>query len=293
MAKGAEFGLVQGTDGLLARATLLGGDPTCNPPAGCGTVFSLSGVSPTASQFVPLVPCRLVDTRSGNGGSGPIQGGTFAIFDLPQLSQNKSCGHLSAAVSYSLNVTLIPKNGAPVSYLTIWPAGKTQPAVSTMNSLDGRIKATAAIVQAGASGAVNVFVANTADVVIDIDGYFAPPSAQTLQFYPLTACRVADTRLSRYPQGLGTPHLSQGVARDFPVLESVCIPLNVNAVAYSFNVTAIPYPALGNPLAYLEVWPTGAQPQHPVSTLNNPTGTYVANAAIVSAGVNEAEVLRR
>ena len=58
----------------------------------------------------------------------------------------------------------------------------------------------------------------------------------------------------------------------------------MNAVAYSFNLTAIPYPALGNPLAYLEVWPTGQQPQHPVSTLNNPTGTYVANAAIVSAG---------
>ena len=58
----------------------------------------------------------------------------------------------------------------------------------------------------------------------------------------------------------------------------------VSADAYSLNFTAIPYPALGNPLAYLEVWPTGQQPQHPVSTLNNPTGTYVANAAIVPAG---------
>jgi hypothetical protein len=95
---------------------------------------------------------------------------------------------------------------------------------------------------------------------------------------------VADTRSSTYPQGLGTPHLSHGVARDFPVLESSCIPQNVNAAAYSFNLTAIPYPALGNPLAYLEVWPTGNQPQNPVSTLNNPTGTYVANAAIVPAG---------
>jgi hypothetical protein len=200
------------------------------------------------------------------------------------LSQSKGCGDLSSAATYSLNVTLVPVNNQPVSYLTIWPAGKSRPLVSLMNSLDGRTKANAAIVPAGASGAVSVYLTDAANVVIDIDGYFAPPSAQTLQFYPLTPCRVADTRLSRYPQGLGTPHLSQGVARDFPVLESVCIPLNVNAVAYSFNLTAIPYPALGNPLAYLEVWPTGQQPQHPVSTLNNPTGTYVANAAIVSAG---------
>src|SRR5690348_9968414 len=30
--------------------------------------------------------------------------------------------------------------------------------------------------------------------------------------------------------------------------------------------------------------PWAQQPQNPVSTLNNPTGTYVANAAIVPAG---------
>ena len=154
-----------------------------------------------------------------------------------------------------------------------------------MNSLDGRTKANAAIVPAGASGAVNIFVTNTADVVLDIDGYFAPPSAQTLQFYPLTPCRVADTRKNNFPQGLGAPHLSQGVPRDFPVLNALhSCNIPSSAQAYSLNFTAIPYPSLGYPLAYLEVWPTGDQPQHSVSTLNNPTATYVANAAIVPAG---------
>ena len=37
-------------------------------------------------------------------------------------------------------------------------------------------------------------------------------------------------------------------------------------------------------MGYLEVWPTGQEPQSPVSTLNNLTGTTVANAAIVPAG---------
>jgi hypothetical protein len=153
-----------------------------------------------------------------------------------------------------------------------------------MNSLDGRTKANAAIVPAGVNGEVNIYVTNTADVVLDLDGYFSPASAQTLQFYPLTPCRVADTRKSTFPQGLGTPHLSAGVARDFPVLESPCLQSITNAAAYSFNVTAIPYPALEDPLYYLELWPTGSEPQNPVSTLNNATGTYVANAAIVQAG---------
>jgi hypothetical protein len=151
-----------------------------------------------------------------------------------------------------------------------------------MNSLDGRIKANAAIVPAGTSGGVSIYVTNTTNVVVDIDGYFTTPGGSTLQFYTLTPCRVADTRSSNYPQGLGTPNLLAGIARDFPVLSSPCLQNITNAAAYSFNLTAVPYQ--GSPLYYLEVWPTGAPPANPVSTLNNTTVTYVANAAIVPAG---------
>ena len=164
--------LLQASNGVLYGTTNVGGNTgTCNVPAGCGTIFSLSGVSPSQNQFVAVTPCRLLDTRSGSGGSGPIQGGRFATFDLRQLAQASGCGNLSSATAYSLNLTLIPKDQHPVSYLTIWPAGGAQPLVSTMNSLDGRTKANAAIVPAGAAGAVSVFVTNTADLILDIDGY--------------------------------------------------------------------------------------------------------------------------
>ena len=73
--------------------------------------------------------------------------------------------------------------------------------MSTLNSVDGRVKANAAITPAGSNGAVSVYVTNTTDVVIDIDGYFTPVTGSTLAFYPLTPCRVADTRLMSYPQG--------------------------------------------------------------------------------------------
>ncbi len=70
-----------------------------------------------------------------------------------------------------MNVTLVPVNGGPVPYLTIWPTGETQPLVSLMNS-DGRVKANAAIVPAGTSGEVSVYVTNTTNVLIDIDAFF-------------------------------------------------------------------------------------------------------------------------
>ena len=179
-------------------------------------------------------------------------------------------------------MTLVPIQHQRVRYLTIWPTGQAQPNVSLMNSPDGRTKANAAIVPAGSGSAVSVYVTDTTNVVLDIDGYFVTPSNTTLEFYPLTPCRVADTRSTQFPQGLGSPHLNGGVARDFPVLNSSCIPSGANPVAYSFNLTAIPYPQQGTPMGYLEIWPTGYEPPNPVSTLNNPTGTNVANAAIVA-----------
>ena len=51
--------------------------------------------------------------------------------------------------------------------------------------------ANAAIVPAGTGGAVNVYASNDTDLVIDVNGYFTPPAANSLQFYPLTPCRVA------------------------------------------------------------------------------------------------------
>ena len=237
-------------------------------------------------QFVPVTPCRVYDSRPSHGGTGAIQGGTSQDFNLPQLSQAGPCAStgldLSLATVYSLNITVIPHGS--LGYLTLWPTGQGQPTVSTLNSVDGRVKANAAITPAGSNGAVSVYVTNTTDVVIDIDGYFAPVTSSTLAFYPLTPCRVADTRLMSYPQGLGPPALVANTPRDFPVLKSTaCIPTGINPAAYSFNFTVVPINQ--HPIGYLSVWPTG-QSQPVVSTLNDQTGTIVANAAIVPAGTD-------
>ena len=229
---------------------------------------------PSAQQFVPVTPCRVVDTRNPDGtfGGPPIQGGTSRSFPIPQ----GSCNIPSTAADYSLNVTVVPHE--PLGFLTIWPSGETQPTVSLMNSTDGRVKADAAIVPAGIpNGSVSVYVSDTSDVVLDIDGYFTSPGGSTLTFYPLTPCRVVDTRGADGP--LGGPYLSGGVQRDFPVLESSCFSGVSSPATYSFNVTAVPH----EPLGYLTVWPAG-QTQPLVSTLNAVTGAVTANAAIVPAG---------
>ncbi len=222
----------------------------------------------TALQLVPVTPCRLVDTRPQYGGSGPIQGGTFQSFVL-----TGKCNIPATAAAFSLNVTVVPQG--PLAYLTIWPTGETQPVVSTLNSLDGRIKANAAIIGAGTGEAVSVYVTNTTNVVLDIDGYFVPAIDSALAFYPLTPCRIADTR----PEHGGGGPIPGGMTQDFPILDIPGCTVPATAQAYSLNLAAVP----PGPLGYLTVWPKGGS-RPTVSTLNDLTGTIVANAAIVPAG---------
>jgi hypothetical protein len=175
-----------------------------------------------------------VDTRNANGefGGPPLKGNSVRSFTIPD---NKDCNIPATAEAYSLNVTVVPPG--PLGFLTIWPTGQSKPNVSMLNSYDGRVKATAAIVPAGTEGSVNVYVSDATDVVLDIDGYFAPLNNSTLAFYPLPPCRVADTRNAN--GDLGGPYLAGGVPRDFPVLESTCGVPNT-AQAYSLNFAAVP-----------------------------------------------------
>src|SRR5579863_6186969 len=238
------------------------------------TIVSGSSSQP-ALRFIPITSCRIADTRNTPDGpfSGPsIAGGTSRDFVIP----NSACGIPSTAAAYSLNVAVVPQG--PLGYLTVWPTGQSQPLVAALNS-DGRVKSNAAIVPAGTNGAISAFATNTTDLVLDINGYFVPSSnTGALQFYPLTPCRVADTRNANGP--LGGPFIPGGQSRTFPILSSSCgVPSG--AQAYSLNLAAVPR----GPLGYLTAWATG-QPQPFVATLNAPTGTVTANAAIVAAGAS-------
>jgi thermitase len=252
-----------GINGALLTVTQAGGPP----PGAAGGLY-----------FVPVRPCRLVDTRENLGpfGRPALAGGVPRSF----VPASASCGIPGSAKAYALNVTVVPRG--PLGYITIFPTGQAQPLVSTLNSVDGRVKANAAIVAAGTGGAISVTATDATELVLDILGYFADPGANSnaLAFYPVTPCRVADTRNQN--GGLGGPILAAGVARSMPILSSGCgIP--ATAQAYSINATVVP----SGPLGYLTLWPSG-QSQPFVSTLNAPTGAVVANAAIVPAGAGGA-----
>jgi BMFP domain-containing protein YqiC len=125
----------------------------------------------TASTFLSITPCRVADTRDSARGSLGAPGlATGTQRDFPILQS--SCGIPANALSYALNVTAIPHESLP--FLTMWPTGKSQPDVSTLNSYQGTVVANAAIVPAGANGSISAYAAGKTDLILDITGYFAP-----------------------------------------------------------------------------------------------------------------------
>ncbi len=227
--------------------------------------YFVPATNATALAYYPVTPCRLVDTRGTAGpfGAPSLSGGQERMF--PVLAS--ACCVPAAAQAYSLNYTVVPKG--PLEYLTTWPTGQTRPRVSTLNAPTGTITANAAIVPAGTGGDVSVYATADTDIILDINGYFAPPAAGGLSFYTLAPCRAYDSRIR--PGGL-------------PLVDTTAVNIvgsNCGApgAAKSFvlNATAVPTPSL----LYLSLWADGGTGRPNVSVLNAPDGTVTSNLALV------------
>lgn len=218
----------------------------------------------SALAFYPMAPCRVTDTRIAAGAFGmpAMAGQQERIFPV----QTSSCQVPASAKAYSLNYTVVPKK--PLGYLTTWPTGKDRPLVSTLNAPTGTITANAAIVPAGDNGDVSVFVTDDTELIVDINGYFAPPANGGLSLYNLEPCRVYDSReVSGGQPMVNTTAISVAGTCKAPA----------NAQSYVFNSTVVPT----NSLLFLSLWPHGTGDQPTVSALNAPDGAVTSNMALV------------
>src|ERR1019366_9208815 len=229
--------------------------------------YFVAAPAPSALAFYPLTPCRVIDTRNPDSDlGGPYLQG-HQERDFPVLEAT-SCNIPASAQAYSMNFTVVPKH--ILGYLTVSPTGQSRPVVSTLNDLTGTIVANAAIVPAGTGGDIAIYPSNDTDLVVDIDGYFAPPGTGGLSLYTFPPCRVLDTRTV----GNGQP-FSGTLSPPVNVAASPCA-ISSHAQAYVFNASVVPQ----GPLGYLTLWPDGQQ-RPLASTLNAMDGMITSNMAIV------------
>jgi hypothetical protein len=214
------------------------------------------------SQFVPIVPFRLADTRSGTG--EPYSGQTLAPFSTLTIqvagASSGSSGIAANAQAVALNVTVVAPQDP--GYLTIWPAGLPQPLSSTINFPPKAIKAAYSQISVGQGGQVSIFngSAGSVDVVVDAYGYFSTSGQGG--FVSVSPYRLADTR-----PGTHTPYsgmtLSSGGSLKIQVSGVDGVP--AGAVAAVVNVTGTDATANGD---YFTVYPSDA-PSVPLSSLLN------------------------
>lgn len=131
--------------------------------------------------FVPITPCRLVDTRPGDLNTGPRSGKlganeTVAFNALGTGDSGSPCDIPSTATAIATNTVAIAPTAR--SFLTLYPGGVANPGTANLNFVAGQAPTpNAAIAPLAGDGTFNVFNAfGDVHLVIDVNGYFQPSS---------------------------------------------------------------------------------------------------------------------
>ena len=223
--------------------------------------------APQPSTYVPLTPSRLLDTRFGNGLSGPFSAGVPRTFQVGGLG-----GVPANATAVSGNLTVTGQSGAGWVYLGPDPVASSP--TSTLNFPVGDTRGNGLTVALGSGGTLSATLssASSAHLVFDVTGYYVP-DASGATYVPLTPSRLLDTR---FGNGLSGP-FSAGVPRTFQVGGLGGVPANATAVSGNLTVTG----QSGAGWVYLGPDPVASSP---TSTLNFPVGDTRGNGLTVALG---------
>jgi hypothetical protein len=234
----------------------------------------------TAGLYRPLVPARLLDTRTGFGGSSTMSAGQTISLQVTAKGNVPATG-VSAVI---LNVTAT--NPTTSGYLTVFPAGGAQPLASNLNFVAGQTVPNRVAVKVGASGQVSIFnFAGNTDVVADVGGWFtdgSDPAATGGQFTGLTPARILDTRIG---QGAALAPVCANGTIMVQVAGQGLVPAMTDPVkptAAVLNVTVTD--TTGS--SFLTVYPSDAASRPLASDLNWPPGKTVPNLVVVKLGAD-------
>ncbi|MCU1388490.1 MAG: hypothetical protein JWL72_1828 [Ilumatobacteraceae bacterium] len=135
-------------------------------------VADVNGWFPATTRLMPLLPARLLDTRSGSStvdgaslGAGSRPAGSVTV--VPVIGRG---GVSVGTATVLLNVTAT--NTLGIGYVTVYPCGIDPPLASNLNFVVGHDVANAVAAKVGADGTVCLFNSQPTDLVVDVNGAF-------------------------------------------------------------------------------------------------------------------------
>lgn len=255
--------------------------------------------------FIPINPCRLLDTRAGADNVGPLARplGEETV-TLTAHGANGRCTGDSAipasAVGLSMNVTAIRATTAG-TFITFWGEGPN-PGVSNLNPAPGQ-PPTPNSVNTPLSGTGTFNMANafgTVEVLIDVNGYYADHDHDE-RYYTRGEADAEFATLDdlddlddRYAQLADLPFQASGTVIDdetvTPTLSGVSAPSGVTASVSAsgadgggeYLVTLSGTGGLTNPIIQV----TGVADQIPGAGSTGATACALADAPPTSSGDN-------
>jgi len=278
----------------------------CMAVDGQGDAFTYvpaSSAPPTLLAYTSTSPTRICDTRPGNpsGLSGlaaqcnghPLASGSVLTIDMPESVP-------ADAGAVVLNVTATEAQSP--GYLTVYPAGNPSPPLaSNLNFTSHQTVANLVTVALGSSDgvpAVDVFYgpsgAGTVDVVVDLEGWYAPASTSSGvagSYVAVSPARILDTRCNANMNGQGCagenlPAQNAGVG---PLQAGSTATVQVTGVggvpstgvsAVVMDATVVSALGANAAASFLTLWPSGSS--RPVaSNLNWTPGEILSNRVIV------------
>jgi uncharacterized protein YkwD len=212
------------------------------------------------SYFRSTSPLRVVDTRIGQGGQGPIAEKsifTISFANEPSLPAD--------AVGVTLNVTAVSPGAA--GYLTVYPCDKPTPVASNINFAPDAVVPNLVTVAFSPSKTVCIYTSARLHLLADLAGWLtksagATPSAMTTS----DPDRLMDSR--------------GGERASVFTLKLTKIPADASAVG--LNITVVDPTEDG----FLTAYPCGRE-RPTASNVNYKRGQTVPNMAVVAVGVNQ------
>jgi hypothetical protein len=210
--------------------------------------------------YTPVTPCRIVDTRSGAGGTllandtrnwlAANPGGNF----VAQGGSATNCGIPVKPAAVLVNLTVANTQIGP-AFLTAWPFNQAKPLAASLNWVSAGAQIANAIILplctgGGCTSDWSLFASSGTDLIVDVMGYFAAPVATAVDcvsfasaataiavssdtLVPLPACAAGYTRTGS--QCTGAANIPSGYLVE--TSGAGCLYRNLSSVA-TFNATA-------------------------------------------------------
>jgi glucose/arabinose dehydrogenase len=194
-------------------------------------VFEAVDPGVSGGRFTALTPARLIDTRN------PANTTTNAYTKSPVVNSVSTVntvvggklGVPGAVKAVALIVTGVSAVGQLPGFTTVYPGGTMQPPTSNLNTNgNGDARPNLVIVPLGADASISIALQSTADVIVDVAGYFVDTTSPAGLYHVVAPSRQVDTRV---PSGFG-PLPIDGAAT-----LNVGQPVPAGSVAVSQNLT--------------------------------------------------------